>query len=160
MEFQSIKNQGCFVFTTSVNTFKTWPYAQIPDSVFGDGSWGWMRDLLLLLPTHSILLRDCLFLFFISRISQVLYAFVSLWVDAKQGCFLPQAEKPLVSSPSRSRWHGAREGLLKEWAGLHNEIYTAWPYSEVTGEAFPTPTTCATNQLGTHPLGPPGADDP
>lgn len=44
--------------------------------------------------------------FFVSIKSQVLCASVSLGIAAKQGYFLPQAEKALVSSLSRSKWHG------------------------------------------------------
>ena len=77
------------------------------------------QDLLLPLPSLAILLRERVLVFFISIKSPVLYTFVPIGLAAIQGWFLPQAEKALVSSPSRSMGRGGRwrSGLVSSLSG-------------------------------------------
>lgn len=79
--------------------------------MFGDGRWG--SGVTSAYSLHSPERLSFFVVFPFSRKSQVLYAFVSLWLDAKLGCFLSQAEKPPVSFPSKSRWHGGTRGVVE-----------------------------------------------
>jgi len=118
------------------------------------------QELLLPLPSHVILSKEIYSCFLSQHKKPRSLCICVSGSSYKQQCFLPQAEKALVSSSSRSRRHGEGEQWLEEWLISTLEPTLRWQHSEAIGDALLPPTTCTANQMGRHLPRLPGPENP